>query len=235
MGNSILKRKLYAELKNVMKADKQKIKYIYIIIKNEYGGSLGVLFAGLSIILAALIVFINVADYSLYTYKRNTLAKAMDYAVTSAVQEINISRGIEGISDGFSETSGKTQLDKVEIDIDKADRVFREVLSANSSLANPDIHDGLLLCTTSVENNRLTYCILAYNKPMINGWVSEPLELEKRINDALKAYWTEENTAELFIDGNPATNQIEKGTYLFAVANNIEITYGKEDTKTYIW
>ncbi len=207
-----------------MKAEKQKLNNVYKHMKNEYGGGLGVLFTGLSIILAALIVFVNVADYSIYTCKRNTLVKAMDYAVTSAVQEINVSTGIEGISDGFSETSGKTQLNKVEIDIDKAGIVFGKVFSANSGLAGLDIHDKLLLCTTSVENNRLKYCISVNDKPMVRGWVSEPSELENQINDALKAYWTEENTAELYINANPATNQLEKGTYLFAVANNIEIS-----------
>ena len=68
------------------------------------------MFIGISIIAFLLVIFLNIADYSIFTYKRNEISRALDYAVTAAVQQIKTNESIEGLAEGFSDNSGKKCL-----------------------------------------------------------------------------------------------------------------------------
>lgn len=219
--NLTTEQKLYAESKRAM-LNKKSIHSKHSLL-SEKGGGLGVVFIGLAIIVVVLLIFINIADYSIYTYKRNALTKAMDYAVTAAAQEIDIESSLTGISNGFSENSGESLLDGVEININQARDVFQNMFYKNISISDFNINDRLLICTTVAKNSRLKYKILTGENPLIQGTVDVPSEMEECINDSVEEIWTEENSANIFVIGNPATNQIEKGTYLLAVVNNMEI------------
>ncbi len=198
-------------------------RFICKIAINEEGGGLGILFIGLSIILLLLIIFINMADYTLYTYKRNAVSKAMDYAVTAASQQIKINENIDGISKGFSDVSGKKLLEGVEINMEKASTTINEMFYRNVGYSTINIDNNLLLCSTSLENDSLKYTIMINGSLLEFGELEEPSDLESVINGALSRFWPDSGKTCIYINGNPKTNMVGKGTYLFAVINDIEI------------
>ncbi len=186
---------------------------------------MGTLFIGLSVLAAVLLVFINIADYSIYTYKRNELSGAMDYAVTAAAQQISYINSIDGVSDGFSSDTGKRLLDNVKIDMGSAQTTFLEVFKKNCSVPGNELMNSLLLCATYTDSaGRINYDIKAGQNPVLSGTAEDTLLLEDKVNNALKAYWPDNNTAKIYVNGNPKTNLLEKGTYLLAVINDIEIS-----------
>ncbi len=192
--------------------------------RDETGGGLGVLFIGISVVLLVLVVFLNMADYSVFTYKRNTISRAMDYGVTAAVQQINVDLSIEGVSRGFSEETGQKLLEGVEIDIASANGAFLTVFDKNCNWNGLNIDNNLLLCATVSQGGKLRYVIKSGNKPVLQGELDDPAMLEDRINTAMLQYWPEaEEPSRVYINGNPKTNVIENGTYLFALIRNVEI------------
>lgn len=184
---------------------------------------MGTLFIGLSVILLLLIIFINMADYSLYTYKRNEVSKAMDYAVTAASQQIKTNENIDGISKGFSDVSGKRLLEGVEINMEKASTTFNDMFYRNIGCSTINIDNNLLLCSTSLEDDSLKYTVMANGSLLEFGELEEPSGLESVINGALSRFWPDSGKTDIYINGNPKTNMVLKGTYLFAVINDIEI------------
>ena len=194
------------------------------LLLDEFGGGLGILFIGISIIVLVLIIFLNVADYSIYTYKRNEITKAMDYAVTAAVQQLKTSESLVGLSAGFSDDSGKKLLENVEINIDKASITFTDILSRNNNIPVFYVNDKLLLCSTYSEKGRVKYTIKVTGRPLEHGETGGPQDMEAIINDALEAFWPDSHKTSIHVNGNPYTNMFEKGTYLFAVLKDVEIT-----------
>lgn len=207
------------------KTKKYTVKRVAIAFRSESGGGVGIIFIGLSVILLAFVVFINIVDYSIFTYKRNAISKAMDYAVTAAVQQINKNQSIVGVANGFTEDTGKKLLEGVEIDVDMANRTFLDVFYANYKLDNLSINNSLLICVTSSRNEKLRYAIMANAELIIEGDLDNPLLVEERINQAIDQIWTSsEDDNQVYINQNPKTNMIENGTYLFAFINDIKIT-----------
>ncbi|WES34504.1 hypothetical protein P0092_00565 [Ruminiclostridium papyrosolvens DSM 2782] len=208
-------QKLHAELKKTVAR-----------IKNTKGGGLGVLFIGLAVTFLVLLVFVSAADYAVYTYKRNSVSKAMDYAVTAAVQNINKDKSLEGLSEGFDENTGTRLTDGIEINIDKAETTFLSVFEGNSSQRQTDIKGNLLICATSVSGGDVDYRIKTSSGEVIAGKVETPYLIEDRINAAAKSCWPDsyEGSSRIFINSNPKSNMIEKGTYLFAYIKGIKIT-----------
>ena len=201
------------------------IKRVAIAFQSESGGGIGIIFIGLSAILLAFVVFINIVDYSLFTYKRNAITKAMDYAVTAAVQQINKNQSVVGVANGFTEDTGKKLLEGVEIDVDMANRTFLNVFYANYKSYNLRINDNLLICATARRGEKLKYVIKSGTELILEGELENSLLVEGRINQAITQYWpSTEDNAQVYINGNLKTNMIENGTYLFAFINNIKIT-----------
>lgn len=207
------------------KTKKNTVKIVAIAFQSESGGGMGIIFIGLSVILLAFVVFINIVDYSLFTYKRNAISKAMDYAITAAVQQINKNQSVVGVANGFTEDTGKRILDGVEIDVDMANRTFLNVFYANYNLDNLNINNSLLICATSRQSEKLKYTIKSGTELIFEGELDNSLLVEGRINQAITQYWPgSENNNQVYINGNPKTNMIENGTYLFAFINDIKIT-----------
>ncbi len=195
-----------------------------LYFKSEAGGGFGIVFVGMGAILLAFIVLINIADYSILTYKRNSISKSMDYAINAAVQEISINGSILGLADGFSEASGNTSIGGVKVDIDRANKIFLAVFHENCKSIDFSIDDDLLLCTTYTMEQKLKYVIKAGNEKINEGELEDPELLESRINQIINQYWpNSEDTSLIFINGNEKTNMIEKGTYLFAFIKDIKI------------
>ena len=195
-------------------------------IKEQKGSGLGVLFIGLTVAFLVLFVFMNVADYAVYTYKRNTISKALDYAVTAAVQEIDRDKSLEGLAEGFDESTGKRLSDGVEIDIDRAEKTFLSVFNSNCNQDETDIQDNLLICATSAKGESVNYKIKTSSGDTVDGTVNEPYLIEYRINNAAESCWpnADIDSGKITINGNPKTNMIERGTYVFAYIKGIKIT-----------
>lgn len=187
---------------------------------------MGVLFIGLTVTFLVLFVFINIADYAVYTYKKNTISKALDYAVTAAVQEIDGSKSLQGLAEGFDESTGKRLSDGVEIDIDRAEKTFLSVFNSNCNQEETDICDNLLICVTSAKGEGVNYKIKTPSGDTVDGTVNEPYLIEDRINNATECYWPDsaDDSGKISINGNPKTNMIERGTYVFAYIKSIRIT-----------
>ncbi len=192
-------------------------------LQNARGGGLGTIFIGLAAILLAFIIFINIADYLLFTYKRNAISKAMDYSVTAAVQQINKTESIVGLANGFAEETGERALEEIEIDIDMAIRTFLTVFYSNYEVDNHNIDNSLLVCTTSIKDGKLNYTIKA-NSSVYQGTLENSALIEEKINQAIVQCWANtEEKSQVYINGNPKTNMLENGTYLFAFINAFEI------------
>jgi hypothetical protein len=219
MISFFIRQRLHAELKRIDNWINSHICY-----KSQAGGGLGIVFIGLGAMVLAFVILINIADYSILTYKRNAISKAMDYAVNAAVQELNIDQSIMGLADGFSEDTGNRSLDGVKIDIDKAKKAFMMVFYENYKSNNFSIDEDLLVCATHTIEQNMKYIIKAGNGQIIEGNLENPALLESSINQAIKRYWTNsDDTSQIFINGNEKTNIIEKGVYLFAFIKDIKV------------
>lgn len=183
------------------------------------------MFLGLAAIILVFVVFLNIADYSVYTYKRNTISKAIDYAVTAAVQDIDPTESRGGLSEGFDTITGRKLTDDIEIDIDRAEQTFLSVFNSNCSQSQGKIASNLLLCATSVHDNKMGYKIKTSPEGVMDGVVNTPSLIEDRINEAIGSRWrASEDSGRIFVNGNPKTNMIENGTYLFAFVKDIRVT-----------
>ena len=148
----------------------------------------------------------------------------MDYAVTAAVQQIDKSQSIEGVSNGFTEETGERILEDVKININMANKTFINVFYANYKLDNLRIDNNLLVCATSTENGILRLTIKAKSDSEYEGNIENNILLEERINQAIDQVWpSADDNSQVYIAGNPKTNMIEKGTYLFAFLKDIKI------------
>ncbi len=149
----------------------------------------------------------------------------MDYAVTSAVQQINKSQSVVGVANGFSENTGERMLEGVEIDIDVATKTLLSVFYKNCNSDGINIDNNLLVCATSSLNHKLSYTIKTGTEQIIEGSLENPVLIENEINQAIDEHWPSSlGNSKVYIDGNPKTNIIENGTYLFAYINNLKVT-----------
>lgn len=209
-----------------MKRNKRTYEYYLNLFKNglsdKTGGGLGVLLIGLAVIFLVFITFANITDYSIFTYKRNLALKAMDYAVTAAVQQISQNAAID-LAEGFDEVTGKKLLEGIEIDVESAVNTFLSIFSKNYREV-VRVDEDLLICVISTYKNKLRYNIKVANEPAITGELQATYELEEKINHTILEYWgTDGNSGLVYLNGNPKTNEVEKGTYIFAYLNDFEI------------
>ncbi len=193
-------------------------------IKNETGGGMGTLFIGLAAMLLIVVILLNLADYSIYTYKRNEISKALDYAVTAASQQVNPIKSADGIAEGFSDATGKKLIEDVEINIDEAEKIFLSVFYNNIKALDLNINNNLLLCTTFSSNAKLKYTIKVLNQPLIQGELGDPQLLESRVNKVLLECWPYSGDGEIYVNNNAKTNNFENGTYTLAVLKDLEVT-----------
>ena len=219
-----IKQKQSAELRRNSSGNSRTLLNIKSLLRDELGGGLGILFIGISIIAFLLVIFLNIADYSIFTYKRNEISRALDYAVTAAVQQIKTNESIEGLAEGFSDNSGKKMLENIQINMDKAEITFTDILNRNSNISEIYVNRKLLLCSTYVDKGMVKYKIKATGYPTEYGETESPQDLEGIINNAMEAYWPSGHKTSIYVNGNPYTNMFEKGTYLLAVLKEVEIT-----------
>jgi hypothetical protein len=192
------------------------------------GGGLGASFIGLSIVLVIFIIFLNTAEFSLFSYKKALISKAVDYSVCAAIQQINIDSSINGIAGGFDDSSGKKLTDNIRIDMDRAQSTFLNMLCMNCSIDTTDISDKLLICTTYSQDGKLYYSIRVNNgekSDNSSGAVENSVDLEGKLNTSIGEYWPLEEKGKnvVFINGNSKTNPVENGTYLLVFIKGLKV------------
>lgn len=211
--------------KNNRKIKPLILKSIRLIFINERGSGLGTIFIGVSCLLLVLLVLINIADYSVYTFKRNNISKAMDYAVTAAVQQLSHVDNEDSLADGFSEMTGAKSTENIKIDMDSSQTAFISVLKENVNLVGLNLDDNLLICSTYTNGDNLNYCIKTNRGILYQGMVDSPTLIEDKINEAIELYWPDsEDNSKVHINQNPKTNMLQKGTYLFAFIKEIKVS-----------
>ena len=149
----------------------------------------------------------------------------MNYAVTAAVQQIDQNQSSAGISKGFAEDTGQKLTDDIQININMAEDTFLNIFYENLMLDNINIDNSLLVCATSANAGELKYTMKSVSGLISEGYLDNPVLVEEKINQAIDEYWPEagEDT-EIYINGNPKSNAIEKGTYFFAFIKNVKLT-----------
>ena len=123
---------------------------------NNSGGGFGILFLGLMIVTTSFVIFINIADYAMYSYKKCIISKGIDYAVSAAIQEIDLDTSREGLSYGFDPLTGKSSVDNIFLNENSADNAFFSTLQSNTGISRAGISGNLMIVWEPAELPPLT-------------------------------------------------------------------------------
>lgn len=198
------------------------------------GGGIGIIFIGMMGVIIIFIVFFNIADYSMFAYKKDVISKSVDYAVCAAIQELNVSESILGLSQGYDE-DGIISTKQVKIDTHRAMKVFIDTLKSNSGLSDESIMDSVIACTTYAHASGMNYELCVFNdtgqSKITTGYVDLPAQLEGVINVAAQdlRIGNAINGSLVYVNGNPNTNLFENGSYFLAYVKGVRIRGLKSD------
>lgn len=199
-------------------------------LKSFFGGQKGsgltVVFLGLSGILLVALVFISIADYALYSAKRNMISRAIDYAVCAAIQEIDSIESADGLASGFDEITGKLLVNGIVLNETHSDNAFFSTLQANTGIMRGAISGNTLIVTVSPNMAGLEY-ILRKGQQRLEGSVASPVQLETVINNAIEQFWMgtdpEQDSHIIYVNGNLNTNQFMKVPYYMVFIKDYQI------------
>jgi len=202
------------------------------------GGGLAVTFLSLMVMLLILIVIVNVADYALYSFKRNMIGKAVDYSVCAAVQEIDRARSEEGLSRGYDEATGNILVDGIYIDETPADNAFFSTFQLNTGIRRDTVKGKVLVIIVNPTSSGLEY-IIKKDTARTEGSITDPGQIEGIINTAISEYCntpdSENDKQEIYVGGNPDTNEFKKRPYYMVFIKNYEIDgLFRKRTATYV-
>lgn len=193
---------------------------------SENGSGLTVVFLGLTGILLVLLVFISIADYALYSTKRNMISRGIDYAVCAAIQEIDSIQSEDGLAAGFDEITGKPLVDGIVLNETRSDNAFFSTLQANTGIMREGINGKTLIVTVSPNMAGLKY-ILRKGQQRLEGSVASPAQLETIINHAIGQFWEgadpERDSHIIHVNGNLKTNQFKKVPYYMVFIKDYQI------------
>lgn len=185
-----------------------------------------VIVMGISVILALVIVFASIADYALYSTRRNLIARGIDYAVCAAIQEIDMPASTEGLSEGFDPQTGKVLSDNIMLNESTADSAFFETLEANTGIKRSDIAMDTLIARICPSDTGINY-IIWKDSQRIEGFATSPDKLEETINNAINVFWDisipESDRHTIFVNGNPSTNEFKKVPYFLVFIKDHQI------------
>lgn len=199
---------------------------------------MAVTFLSLMVMLLILVVVVNAADYALYSFKRNMIGKAVDYSVCASVQEIDMARSEEGLSQGYDASSGAISYDGIHIDETSADNAFFSTLQANAGIPKGDIESKALIVIMNPTGTGIEY-IIKKDDIRVEGTISDPGEIEGIISavysESGEVSGSETDTQDIFVNGNPDTNEFKKRPYYMAFIKNYEIDgLFRKRTATYV-
>lgn len=205
---------------------------------SQKGSGLAVVFLGLSAILLILLVFSSIADYALYSIKRNIISRGIDYAVCAAIQEIDRTESEDGLASGFDETTGKMLVDGIILNEASSDNAFFTTLQINTGINRETISSNTMIVTVSPNTAGMDY-IIRKGQQRLEGSVTSPDQLEPIINNGVGQFWggtdSEENSHIIYVNGNPETNQFKKVPYYMVFIKDYQIDgLFKKRTATFV-
>jgi hypothetical protein len=193
---------------------------------NKKGSGLTMVFIGLSGMLLVLIIFISIADFALYSTKRNMISRGIDYAVCAAIQEIDSMESEDGLAKGFDETTGKLLVDGIVLNEARSDNAFFSTLQINTGIMREVLSDNMLIITISPNMTGLEY-VLRKGQQKLEGSVTSPVQLEPIINNAIEQFWEdtsqEQDSHIIYVNGNLDTNQFKKVPYYMVFIKDYRI------------
>lgn len=185
-----------------------------------------VVLTGISVILVLVIVFVNIADYALYSTKRNLIARGIDHSVCAAMQEIDIPSSINGLSEGYDPNTGKILVNDIRLNEQYAENAFFGTLAANTGVKRNDIGSNTLIAYVWPSYSGINYLIKKESERR-EGFVSSPDMLEAAINNAIDILWNTNNPESdshvIYVNGNPSTNEFKRVPYFLIFIKNYEI------------
>jgi hypothetical protein len=188
---------------------------------------LKVILTGISVMLVLVMVFVNIADYALYSSKRNLIARGIDHSVCAAIQEIDITASLEGLSEGYDTSTGVASSDNILLNEQYAENAFFSTLRSNTDIMKNDISDNTLIVFVCPIKSGISY-VIKKGPERMEGFVSSPGMLETAINNSVEILWNEneENPDEhiIYVNGNPSTNEFKKVPYFLVFIKNHEIS-----------
>lgn len=203
----ILLQRLNAELKR--------------ITKNNYGGAMSVIIMGLTGFFIVTLVFIFVADLSVYSYKKRVIGSAIDYAVCAAVQEIDTEKSKAGLARAFS-SDGKVSMTGVYFNEAMADKAFKSTVTGNISIDIGSMEDKTVRIMVTPESDSVYYSI-KYRNGTETGHAANMEQIESILNDRMGALGIGVDTEKVYINGNAASNPFEKRPYYMVFIRNYQI------------
>lgn len=181
---------------------------------------------GIAVISALIIMFVSIADYALYSTRRNLIARGIDYAVCAAIQEIDVPESTEGLSEGFDLQTGKVLTDNIMLNENTADSAFFETLEANTGIIRSDIAMDTLIAYICPSDTGINYTIKK-DSQRVEGFATSPDKLEAAINNTINVFWdtsiSESDSHTIYVNGNPSTNEFKKVPYFLVFIKNHQI------------
>ena len=185
-----------------------------------------VILTGISIVLVLVLTFVNISDYALYSNKRNLIARAVDYSVCAAIQEVDLSLSKVGLSEGFDSETGKVLINDIHLDEQSSENAFFETLLTNTGEKRNDIKENTLIVYIHPSTGGINYLIKKESERH-EGFVTSPDRLEAAINNAIDALLDTNNTQSdshvIYVNGNPSTNEFKEAPYFLVFIKNHEI------------
>jgi hypothetical protein len=184
-----------------------------------------------------LLVFLSIADYALYSAKRNAICHGIDYAVCAAIQEIDTAESEEGLATGYDEETGKTLVDGIVINERKSDNAFFSTLQSNTGVSPEAVRDKTLVVITSPNATGLDYKI-HMGEQEIDGTLQSQEQLENVINSAVRQFWNGSQVQDrqvIYVNGNPKTNGFKNVPYYMVFMKDLQINgLFKRRTATFV-
>lgn len=185
-----------------------------------------VLLTGISVILVLILVFVNIADYALYSNKRNLIARGIDHSVCAAIQEIDIPLSKIGLSEGYDPETGKILINDIHLNEQSAENAFYETLKANAGIEKDDIKSNTLVVYIWPSTGGINYLIKKESERH-EGFVSSSDRLESAINNAIGILW-DANSSEIdshliYVNGNPSTNEFRETPHFLIFIKDYQI------------
>ncbi len=193
-------------------------------VHGSKGGGMGIAFFAMAVVFLALLVLLNVADYMLYSAKRNLIARAVDYSVCSAVQEIDVARSREGLSTEYDEISGIPSVTSIFLNEENADNAFFSTFQFNTGIEETSIKPYVIRVIVNPLEDALE-CHFKKGSLMAQQLVYDEEQLEDAINSRIRE-WQDESSVDshvIYVNGNPYTRKFQKRPYYMVIIKDYEI------------
>lgn len=194
--------------------------------KSNRGSGQAIIYVSLAIILLVLLIFVNAADYALYSHKRSNISKGIDYAVCAAIQEIDLSESESGLAYGYNEATGQVLSSDITLNEVRSDNAFFSTFEANTGISGESVKDSVLIAMVNPTEAGINY-IIKKGMHRVEGSAASPEDLESIINARINVYWDQFDSFSdrhiIFVNGNLKTNNFKKTPYYIVFVKDYQI------------